>query len=64
MNEGLIVVTGANGQLGQEFQRLAANYREFEFLFATSQELDITDREACLTFFEKYNPEVVALKCG
>jgi dTDP-4-dehydrorhamnose reductase len=59
MNEGLIVVTGANGQLGQEFQRLAANYSDFEFLFTSSRELDITDREACSTFFAKYNPEVV-----
>jgi dTDP-4-dehydrorhamnose reductase len=44
-----ILVTGANGQLGQEFRTLVSNHEEGiegEFFFTDKEELDITDREA------------------
>ena len=59
MSAHLIVITGAYGQLGQEFQSLAADYTDFDFLFASSEDLDIVNRKACLEFFEKYAPKVV-----
>lgn len=40
-----ILVTGANGQLGSEFQALASIYNNFTFHFCDSQSLDITNKE-------------------
>ena len=37
-----VLVTGASGQLGQCFKRLSTRYRDFNFTFTTSEELDIT----------------------
>ena len=39
------LITGANGQLGQELQKLLTE-RELDFVALSSQELDITDRAA------------------
>lgn len=38
----MILVTGANGQLGQCFQKLAGAMPDTEFVFKSSRELDIT----------------------
>ena len=39
-----ILVTGSNGQLGNEIRVLAEDYPDFEFLYTDVQELDITDQ--------------------
>ncbi|TDS18642.1 dTDP-4-dehydrorhamnose reductase [Maribacter caenipelagi] len=38
-----VLVTGANGQLGQCLQKTAPLYKNLEFAFKNSKELDITD---------------------
>lgn len=38
-----VLVTGANGQLGQCLQKIAPLYKNLEFAFKNSKELDITD---------------------
>lgn len=43
----MILVTGANGQLGRHFRLLAPQSRN-EWLFTDVEELDITDREAVM----------------
>ena len=53
-----ILITGANGQLGQEMQHLL-DERGQEYLAEDSQGLDITDKEAVDAYFEKNKPEVV-----
>lgn len=50
----MILVTGANGQLGQCFRQLAAEYPQMQFLFAGSAELDISNRAAVKRFFQQY----------
>lgn len=48
-----ILVTGCNGQLGNELQLLAPKYEEeCEFFFTDVAELDITDRKAVYNFVE------------
>lgn len=37
-----VLVTGARGQLGQCFQKVSADYPDLEFIFADSQEFDIS----------------------
>ena len=53
-----VLITGANGQLGQEMQHLL-DERGQEYLAEDSQGLDITDKEAVDAYFEKNKPEVV-----
>ncbi|MGB0840573.1 MAG: SDR family oxidoreductase, partial [Chitinophagales bacterium] len=47
-----ILITGANGQVGQEFQAIATLYPKFHFLFANKQSLNITNADAVNTYFE------------
>lgn len=48
----VVLVTGASGQLGQSLQFIASQYPEMQFVFATSQDLDITNPESVTSFFE------------
>ena len=47
----VVLVTGAAGQLGQSLQFIASDYVNYKFIFATSQDLDITNQEKVNTFF-------------
>jgi len=47
-----ILITGANGQVGNEFQHIAQSSAA-TFLFTDYQDLDITDTAAVNTYFEK-----------
>ena len=47
-----ILVTGAKGQLGQEFQQLEKNFPSLNFLFVSKNELSIADENAVNTFFK------------
>jgi dTDP-4-dehydrorhamnose reductase len=46
-----ILVTGANGQLGNEIRRLARDYKEHAFRFTDIEDLDITDYHLLETYF-------------
>ncbi|WP_293874320.1 dTDP-4-dehydrorhamnose reductase [Flavobacterium sp.] len=52
----VVLITGANGQLGQSLQFIASNYPELHFVFCASADLDITNLENCQTVFSKINP--------
>ena len=60
-----ILVTGANGQVGREFQRLALGVTEEEmhFYFTDKESLDITDKQAIASFVEK-KPIDVIVNCA
>lgn len=45
-----ILVTGANGQLGNEMRLLAKENTQYNFLFTDVDTLDICDKEAVLTY--------------
>ncbi len=53
----IIIVTGANGQLGKEFRRLAELQMEMEFLFTTRDTLDITSPSEVFHVFKKFRPD-------
>lgn len=53
-----ILVTGANGQLGQSLQKLSQKEKDFQFLFTDSETLDITNKEEVLNFFWQNEPDV------
>jgi len=52
-----ILVTGANGQLGNELRTLEHSYPEFSFIFTDYEELDITNQSSVQTFFEQAKPQ-------
>jgi len=49
-----ILVTGANGQVGQELQVLAKQQTAFDFLFTNRETLDITNSQAVSDFFNQH----------
>ena len=53
----VVLITGANGQLGQALQSVAGNYPEIDFVFCTSAELDIADLQNCETIFSEIRPD-------
>lgn len=51
-----ILVTGANGQLGQEIQRLSAAFSDYEFDFFTRENLSIDNEAQVKEAFRKIQP--------
>lgn len=47
-----ILVTGSNGQLGNEMRVLSAQYPQYEYIFTDVAELNICDEAAVLAFVE------------
>jgi dTDP-4-dehydrorhamnose reductase len=54
-----ILVTGANGQLGNEIRRLCRNFPGLEFIFTDVDMLDITNPDAVSVFMEASRPAIV-----
>ena len=52
----VVLVTGAAGQLGQAIKSRAEFFSDFNFVFCTSAELNITNLENCKAVFAKYQP--------
>jgi dTDP-4-dehydrorhamnose reductase len=50
-----ILVTGANGQLGQCLQELSVSHSSMQFVFLNSKELDITSKESVNKVFNNSN---------
>ena len=56
MSKPRILITGANGQLGNEFRVLESGYLGYEFIFLSRQELSITDKDSVQNVFKTYKP--------
>lgn len=54
-----ILITGSNGQLGNEIRVLAEDYPDFEFLYTDIAELDITDPSKVEAYFVANQPQVI-----
>lgn len=52
----VVLVTGANGQLGQSLRFVAPNYPELEFVFCASSDLDISNPDNCEAVFARIKP--------
>jgi len=53
----VVLVTGANGQLGQALQSISGINPQITFVFCSSSGLDITNLQSCIAVFEKYQPD-------
>ena len=58
-----ILITGAAGQLGNEFRFLAFTNTQFQFIYSDVDTLDITKLQACRNFFAK-NPIQYVINCA
>ena len=54
-----ILITGANGQLGNEFRALSIRYPEHEFIFLTRRELSISDAANVREVLQQHSPDWV-----
>lgn len=54
-NKPTILVTGANGQLGNELQMLAPDFPGYDFLFVTKEELNIVNASTLEKYFAAHN---------
>ncbi|MGY5851259.1 dTDP-4-dehydrorhamnose reductase [Salegentibacter sp. F14] len=52
-----VLVTGASGQLGQCFQKIATDYPGVNFIFLNSSQLDITDQNKLQEVFTEKKPD-------
>ena len=52
----VVLVTGANGQLGQAIRLISGNYPKISFIFCSSSELDITNLDNCQAVFDEFQP--------
>ncbi len=50
-----ILVTGSNGQVGQELNALTSKFPNFEFVFVDVEDMDITNADAVQSYFEKHS---------
>lgn len=56
MSKPVILVTGANGQLGKELQVLAELHDDISFVFTGREELPIQEARQVNNFFEQHRP--------
>jgi len=47
-----LLITGSTGQLGQSIKMIATDYPNYNFVFATRQQLDLNDDESIAAFFQ------------
>jgi len=53
----VVLVTGANGQLGQSLQHISAKYPQAKLVYYNSSDLNITDFSQCQNVFNEIKPD-------
>jgi len=56
MSQPLVIITGANGQLGKALKSAVVAYPEFEFIFLSKDDLAIDQTAAVEAYFKKITP--------
>ncbi len=57
MTRKVVLITGANGQLGSEIRLLENQYPQFAFTFTDIQELDLQNSQAVFDCFSRLKPD-------
>src|SRR3979409_2079202 len=56
MSKPVILVTGANGQLGKELEALSHNHPSFNYFFLTREDLAVDNTDQVKMVFQQYQP--------
>ncbi|MBL7818405.1 MAG: dTDP-4-dehydrorhamnose reductase [Saprospiraceae bacterium] len=59
MEKPTVLITGAAGQVGNEFRFLAFTHPQFKFIYTDVEQLDITKLRETLRFFKRNTPQYV-----
>ena len=54
-----ILVTGGTGLVGTALQAIQGDYSQYEFIFASSKDCDLTNRDEALAYIEKCQPDLI-----
>ncbi len=54
-----VLVTGANGQLGQSIRKISADYSRYAFEYIDIQEVDLTSQRAIESFFDQNHFDII-----
>jgi len=54
-----LLITGAGGQLGESFKEIAKHFPEYEYFFASEEELDITDNKKVYKFLREHQIKTI-----
>ena len=54
-----ILVTGSNGQLGNELRKISGDFPDYRMFFTDVEDLDITNLDAVISFVEKNNIQTI-----
>lgn len=54
-----ILTTGATGQLGQSIHAIAANYLQYDMVFASREQLDLSNAQSIAIYFKKNKFDVI-----
>ncbi|MGA1868165.1 MAG: NAD-dependent epimerase/dehydratase family protein [bacterium] len=54
-----ILVTGSSAVLGTAVRAISTNYPQYNFIFLTSKDCDLTDSKETLTAIRHYNPDAI-----
>jgi dTDP-4-dehydrorhamnose reductase len=59
MQNKLVLVTGAKGQLGSEINELIHGYSQYDFLFVDVEELDLSQHKYIVDFLQEKQPDII-----
>ena len=59
MTKNTILVTGGNGMVGNAIKKIAHLYIEYNFIFVSSKEFDLSCMKDTIKMFETYTPDYV-----
>jgi dTDP-4-dehydrorhamnose reductase len=59
-----ILVTGKTGQLGSEINLLKDDFKQHEFIFTNSQELNLANSQSMISFFEQNSTIDLIINCA
>ena len=54
-----VLITGSSGLVGTAFTKIASQYKNYEFIYSTSEVCNLANYEETLTYFTKIKPSMV-----
>jgi len=54
-----ILVTGGNGQLGRSLQTISTDYSNYQFIFTTRDELDLSNSSSITQYFQQHQFDLI-----